>query len=82
MASSRIVVLLLALVGMAGIFLAAAQSPEPVPFGSARSPTDEAAANVLRRCRDLGETALADETCREAWRQARQRFLAPTRSER
>ncbi|MGE5515183.1 MAG: putative entry exclusion protein TrbK-alt [Bacteroidota bacterium] len=82
MASTRIVVLLLALVGMAGIFLAAARSPEPVSSGPALGLVDEDVSDVLRQCRNLGQAALADETCREAWRQARERFLAPTRPAR
>lgn len=82
MASTRIVVLLLALVGMAGIFLAAARSPEPVPSAPERGAAHEDVSSVLRQCRDLGQAALADETCREAWRQARERFLAPTRPAR
>ena len=32
---------------------------------------------ILRRCRDLGQAALADDQCREAWRQSRRLFLSP-----
>ncbi len=58
------------LLGAAGLAVTASQAPNAPPrlAAAARDPD-------LARCRELGEAAQADDTCRAAWAAARARFF-------
>jgi conjugative transfer region protein TrbK len=67
--------LLLCLVSGAAVALAATK-PAPPGRSVETSPVGPLA-QTLRRCRDLGPSALTDNACRAAWAHSRQVFLFP-----
>ena len=72
--------LVLCIVAIAAMVLVAAKHRMPEDStGVAAPPPVGLLGETLRRCRDLGPQALADDDCRAAWAQSRQVFLFPAR---
>lgn len=74
---ARIVAIMLAAVALTAALVSLTREEEPAPLATlpeAPAPADPLR-QVLRRCQQLGNEALEDDSCRAAWARSRDRFL-------
>ncbi len=74
---ARIVAIMLAAVALTAALVSLIREEEPAPVAIApeRSAPADPLRPVLRRCQQLGNAALEDDSCRAAWARSRDRFL-------
>ncbi|MFC3061636.1 putative entry exclusion protein TrbK-alt [Paenirhodobacter populi] len=74
---ARIVAIMLAAVALTAALVSLNREEKPAPVAivpEAQAPADPLRQD-LRRCQQLGNAALEDDSCRAAWARSRDRFL-------
>lgn len=74
---ARIVAIMLAAVALTATLVSLTREEAPAPVVTAPEPSapTDPLRQILRRCQQLGNAALEDDSCRAAWARSRDRFL-------